>query len=124
MNIAAALIALVGVLGFLSFPVGILSATNSQWPLSLAYSVLGAWLIWIAFGIWKRRIAAWRHGFAAIVLSSVACVVQVCFELPAVSTGQKVVIIVSCFIGGVLVAAYWSFIWYRQKKWFIHETVA
>jgi hypothetical protein len=124
MKIAAAFIALGGVLSFLSFPVGVLSATSSRWPVSLAYSILGAWLIWIAFGIWKRRIAAWRHGFAAIVLSSVAFVVQVCLDLPAVSTNQKAVIIISCSVGGILFGAYWSFIWYRQKNWFAHETVA
>jgi hypothetical protein len=124
MKVVAIIVALCGVLGFLSFPVGILSSGSSPWPLLLADSVFGAFLIWIAVGIWKRRMAAWRYGFVAIVLIAVTFVVQVCFELPAVSTVQKIVIIISCLVGGIPVAAYWSFVWYRQKKWFSHENVA
>ena len=124
MKIVAILIALVGVLNFLSFPVGIFKAGSLPWPFLLAYSSFGALLIWIAVGVWKRRMAAWRHGFVAIVLSAVAFVGQVCFELPAGSTGEKAIIVIASFVGGILVATYWSFRWYRQKNWFTDDSVA
>ena len=121
MRIAAAIIALFGVLNLLSLPMGIHNNSVSMWPLLLARSGFGAYLIWIAAGIWKRHLVVWKHGFVAIIWMATAFVVQVCFKLPAVSTAQKTVIVISCSVGGILVAVYWSFVWYRQKKWFLKD---
>jgi hypothetical protein len=124
MRVLTIIVALCGILSFLSLPAGLFSSGSAPWPVLLAYSVFGAFLIWIAVGIWKRRLAAWRFGFVAIVLCTVDCIVEICFALPDVSTVQKFIIIISSLVGGILVAAFWSFIWYRQKNWFAHETVA
>ena len=79
---------------------------------------LGVLLIGIAVGIWKRSMLAWQWGFVAIVLSAIFFVAQICSELPAVNTNEKIVIISACSVGATLVASYWWSIWYRQKKWF------
>jgi hypothetical protein len=124
MRVTSIIVAVFGVLNLLSLPRGISFTDNPKWPLMLFGSLFGIFLIWIAFGIWRRRIIAWQLGFLAIALSAVFFVVQVCFDLPAVGTGQKVLIISVASVGGILVAVYWSVVWYRQKKWFSCDHLA
>ncbi len=124
MRVLTIIVALCGILSFLSLPVGICSSGSAPWPVLLAYTIFGSFLLWIAAGIWTRRLAAWRCGFVAIAFLAVDFVVQVCFALPDVSRVQKVIILMSCTVGGTLVAAFWAFIWYRQKNWFAHDRVA
>jgi len=81
-------------------------------------------LVWVAIGTWKRRIAAWRYGFMAIGLAAVEFIAQVLLHMPAVGAGQKAIIIIASFVGGSLVAIYWSFVWYRQKGWFSFDGLA
>ena len=123
MRIAAIIIAIFGAMNLMALPRAFHFADNPRWPLTLLACILGILLLSVAVGIWRRRIFAWQLGFGAIVLSAAYFFAEVCFTLPAVTVSQKVVILISCFVGGVLVAAYWSVVWYRQRKWFINDQV-
>jgi hypothetical protein len=113
MRIAAFIILLLGIFNVLAPFTG-----NPKDPLMLFASLLGLLLIGIAVGIWKRLMLAWQWGFVAIGLSPIFFVAQVCSELPAVNTNEKIVIITASSLGATLVGSYWWFVWYRQKKWF------
>ena len=113
MRVAAFIILAFGILNLLAPFTG-----NPKEPLLLFASLLGVLLIGIAVGIWKRSMLAWQWGFVAIVLSPIFCVAQVCSELPAVNTNEKIIIISACSVGATLVASYWWSVWYRRKKWF------
>jgi hypothetical protein len=121
MRYAAVVIGLLGVLDLQALPGSIPSAGNPKWPLMLSVSLLGCLLIWIAIGTWQQRILAWQLGFMVIALGAALFVVGVCFNLPAVSIVQKIIIVGLSSICGTLVAAYWSLVWYRQKKWFLRD---
>jgi hypothetical protein len=118
MKIAAIIFALFGILHLQAllrvFPI----AANPHWPLMLLDSFSGILLVLVAVGIWTRRIFAWHLGFAAIVLFAARFLVQVCLRLPAVSTGEKALIVSLVSAFAVLFIAYWSVVWFRQKKWF------
>jgi hypothetical protein len=66
MKTAASIIAVFGVLNFLALPMGLFRSHTAPWARLLTESILGALMIFIAIGIWKRHIAAWRLGFLAI----------------------------------------------------------
>ena len=90
----------------------------SKWPLTIYEDVLSIFWICIAIGIWRKRLLAWRLGFAGIALGAVNFFVGVCFHLPPVDEVQKTIIIVSCLAGGTAVAVYWWRVWWRQRQWF------
>jgi hypothetical protein len=113
--------AAIGVKDLLALPRAILSDSNSSWPLMLITSALGALWVWIAIGIWKRHMLAWQLGFVVIALNSVFFVTNIYSRLPAVGTGEKSIIIVACLVGSIMIGIFWSFIWFGQKKWFIHH---
>ena len=119
MKKVAIIIAIFGVLNLRALSGVFDMVNNPRWPLMLLASISGALLLSVAIGIWMRWIFAWHLGFVALVLTLVYFIAGVFFTLPAVSINQKVIILVSCFVGGILVAAYFSIIWYRQKKWFL-----
>jgi hypothetical protein len=124
MRITATIVALFGVLNLRALPRVIPFTDNPRWPLMLLASILGILLIWVSVGIWTRRIFAWRLGFVAIALSAAYFIAQVCFTLTAVGTGEKAIIVSACSLVGLLVAGFWSVVWYRQKKWFANNQVA
>ena len=119
MKKAAIILAILGAMNLTGLSRIFDAVNNPRWPLTLLASILGTLLLSVAVGIWLRWIFAWHLGFVALALGSVYFVVGVFFMLPAVSVNEKVIILISCFIGAILVAAYWSVIWYRQKKWFL-----
>jgi hypothetical protein len=118
MRITAVIIAIFGILNLRALPAAFHQIDNRRWPLMLLASVLGVLLLTAAIGIWTKKIFTWYLGFIAIAWASASFVAQVFYSLPDVSNKQKVIIRVSCLVGAVLVAAYWSIVWYRQKKWF------
>jgi len=89
--------------------------------LSLPAGLLGILLVVIAVGLWRRRLFAWRLGFVAISFASVLPVAEVCLQLPAVSTNEKIIIVSSSVIGGILCVAFWSVVWYYRRNWFLIE---
>jgi hypothetical protein len=89
--------------------------------LSVFGGLLGILLIAVAVGLWEGRLFAWRLGFVAIIFAAVLFLAEVSLELPAVSTTEKIIILSSSLIGGALVAAFWSVVWYRRRSWFTTE---
>ena len=122
MKVAALIIAVFGVLNSLSL-LGLFRPHARPWPFLLAASVLGVFMILIAIGIWMRHVAAWRLGFLAIALCGAYSVADGWFRLPAGSANGKAVLMIAWPVGVILVATYWSVVWYRQKKWFEPESV-
>jgi hypothetical protein len=119
MKIAAIIFALFGILHLEAlvryFPVG----TSPHWPLVLFDIFSGILYILVAAGIWTRRIFAWYLGFGVIVLITASFLVGVCLKIPVVSMGEKAIIVCLASAFVVLFIAYWSSVWFRQRKWFV-----
>ena len=118
MRTTAVIIAIFGIFNLRALPTALRQVENPRWPLILLASVLGILLLTAAIGIWTQKKFAWYLGFLAIAWASVYFGAQVLYSLPEVSNVQKVIICVLCLVGAVLVTAFWSIVWYRQKKWF------
>lgn len=121
MRTVAVIIAIFGILNLRALPAVFHPGDNPRWPLGLLASVLGSLLLAAAFGIWTRKVFAWYLGFITIAWASLYFAAQVSYSLPNVSNVQKVIIRVVCLGGAILVVAFWSVVWYRQKKWFLHD---
>jgi len=123
MKIAATIIGIFGLWHLMYLPKAFHLADNPKWLLDVWVCISGILLLLISLGILKRWIFVWYLAFVFLVLSPISVLVHVCHTLPAVSTGEKALIISLCSVGSILVSAFWSFLWYRQKKWFFHEDV-
>jgi hypothetical protein len=115
MKILAAILLLLG-LGNL---VGAL-AGGPRWETVLGV-VIGVALIAVAAGILKRKSFAWPLGFTAIGLGTIYFVVSSLSFAAGKEGFERIVLLSSCVIGALLVAAYWSWIWYRQRGYFVPD---
>ncbi len=122
MGTAAFIFIAFGLLDLQSLPLLFGQEQNSHWPFVLAKAVLGLCLIVVGIGIWKRLLFAWYVGFMAIVLVCAHFIVQVWYFVPHVSDTETTVIRLSCFISAVLICAYWTAVWLRQRNWFLNKT--
>ncbi|MGA2800989.1 MAG: hypothetical protein ABSE97_01240 [Verrucomicrobiota bacterium] len=124
MKIAAIIIGIFGLVHLMYLPKAFHLADNPKWLLDVWISISGILLLFLSAGIWTRRIFAWYLGFVYIVLLPLGFLARVCLRLPAVSTGEKAIIVSACSVFVILFVVYWSVVWYRQKKWFSNERVA
>ena len=94
---------------------------GAVWWAATFSAVTGGSLIAVAVGILGKKAFAWPLGFAAIGLGATHFVV-VAFSFAVGKEGaERTVLISSCLIGAVLVTAYWSWLWYRQREYFSSE---
>ena len=123
MKITAIFLGIVGLLYLTYLPKAFHLADNPRWLSDVFISINGILLLLVSLGIWTRRIFAWHLGFVFLVLSSVSALVHVCQTLPAISTDKKAIIGIVGSVFWVLVCAFWSFVWYHQKRWFFNKGV-
>jgi hypothetical protein len=80
----------------------------------------GVFMLFLAYGTWKRLYVAWGLGFVLILLSAVSFVqgvgVQTTWMQPHNRTPMPVEIFMA--IGGLAVGTYWATWWYKKKDYF------
>ena len=123
MKIAAIIIGIFGFWHLTDLPKAFQVADNPKWLLDVWICISGILLLLFSAGIWKRHVFAWYFGFFAIALWPLGFVVHVYHFFAGPSVGEKALVIGLCSVVAILFIAYWSFVWYRQKKWFFNEQV-
>ena len=94
---------------------------RAVWWAATFSAVIGGALIAVAVGILRKKAFAWPLGFAAIGLGAIHFVFGVLSFAVGKEGVARTVIISSCFIGALMVTAYWSWLWYRQREYFSSE---
>jgi len=94
---------------------------GAVWWAATFSAVIGGALIAVAVGILRKKAFAWPLGFAAIGLGATHFVVGVLSFAIGKEGVARTVIISSCLVGALLVTAYWSWLWYRQREYFFSQ---
>jgi hypothetical protein len=115
MKIAAGILVLLG-LGNLA---GIIPAVQSGAKLDTLFAVLiGCACLGVAAGILKKKSFAWPLGFVVIGLGALYVPINALPFAFGKEGVERTVLVSSCVVGPLLVAAYWSRVWYRQRSYF------
>jgi hypothetical protein len=112
MKILAAILLLLG-LGNLAA----VFAGGTKWEMVFGV-IIGVALIAVASGILRKKSFAWPLGFATIGLGTIYFIVCSLSFAVGKEGAERIVLLLSCVIGAVLVAAYWSWAWCRQRPYF------
>jgi hypothetical protein len=115
MKVVAALLALVGIAN-LVMTISPLAKGGVTWPIVSDFLVSILALV-VSAGIMARKPFVWYLGFALIALSAVNFPISV--DLGSAFQGnERLLVLVMCSIGGLLVGTYWAVLWRGQRAYF------
>jgi len=97
--------------------------TPHEQPSAFIYCIGFAWgavLFWLAWGVHRHLLAAWRVGFVGIAALWLLFVFQVAttLTLPGYGILAKLATIALIVAIGSLISLFWGWRWYTHRGWF------
>jgi hypothetical protein len=119
MKIASGIIGIMGLLHIAALSDLFMNTSIEAKVVRTFVALFGALLVFIAYGIWTRRILAWSLGFWAIAVSGIKFVADCITSTHTHSREETLILVSALVVGTCLVGGYWARLWYKQKYWFL-----